>query len=161
MRAGVVKPLVAAVAVGSVIAGVSLAQATSDEPAAPPPPRAAPAAAAAETTCASATEMQAYWEQHGKELKSGGTCGDPDPIPAGDGEEETHTHETADVVDTWTEAQGRLDPGDDWHVLIGRDAKGRFYTADIALAPGQAEPPKWVRTEKQFAKWLDGQEAGR
>jgi hypothetical protein len=159
MRLGLVRPLIAAAAVASVITGVTLARTIAGEPSSPPS-ESPPVAASAEGECPSPEEMEAYWEEHGVELKTGTDCGDPDPVPPGEGE--THYHDESDhqPPETLEEAQALLDPEDDPLILIAQNAQG-FYAVTIAVTGEDAVPPTHVRTERQYARWIDGKEAAK
>ncbi len=118
-------------------------------------------ASVAVSECPTGEEIQAYWEQHGEDLKSAGTCGDPDPVPPGDSGEQSadvgHSHDAKHAHEPTTlgQAQELLDPADDPLVYIGKDSSGRWFAVHVTLAPGEQEPPARVRTVHELAAWFD------
>jgi hypothetical protein len=119
-----------------------------------------PAAEAGGTDCPSAEEVRAYWEKYGKDLKSAGRCGDPDPLPPGDGTGEAPVSgRPPPTPTTMAEAQAVLDPDDDPLLLLHQDKNGGWSAILVALAPGQDEPPPSVRTVEQFSAWVAAQNA--
>jgi hypothetical protein len=110
--------------------------------------------------CPSAEEIRAYWKEYGKDLKPAGTCGDPDPLPPGDGTGEAPSNgPPPPTPTTLAEAQAMLDPDDDPLMLLRQDDDGRWSAILVAMAPNQDPPPPNIRTVDQFAAWLDVQSA--